>query len=110
MPRSSASSPMPVTAATTRRKATVQDLRRPSEAPRATGHQAPDAARSAIEPVIGHVKNNMGHNYLAHNPRWCDQRHPGRSRLQLLPPAQVAESVFVRLITAFLNRPKQLAA
>ena len=53
--------------------------------------------RSAIEPVIGHIKSEhrMGRNYLAHSQGDAGQRHPGRRRLQLLAPAQVAENTFV---------------
>ena len=47
--------------------------------------------RSAIEPVIGHLKNEhrMDRNYLAGRSRRRQQRHPRRRRLQLPPPDQV---------------------
>ncbi|MER8615138.1 hypothetical protein [Mesorhizobium sp. M1216] len=70
------------------------------------GHNAPQShkfriftagqkRRSAVEPVIGPIKN--GPQLPRSHPSRCDQRHPGRSRLQLLPPAQVAEGVLVAL-------------
>ncbi|TIQ39110.1 MAG: hypothetical protein E5X49_29390 [Mesorhizobium sp.] len=64
-------------------------------ASRDTGHHAPRAP--AGEPVIGHIKNEhrMGRNY-SHRRR-CDQRHPGARRLQFLPPAHLAEAIFVAL-------------
>ena len=51
--------------------------------------------RAAVEPVIGHIKNEhrMGRNYLAHQQGDADQRHPRRRRLQLPPPAQLAEAL-----------------
>jgi IS5 family transposase len=67
--------------------------------------------RSAVEPVIGHIKNEhrMGRNYLAHNQ--------GDAINAILAAAGYNFSLLLRwlktflwlLIAAFLNRPKQLA-
>lgn len=68
--------------------------------------------RSAVEPVIGHIKNErrMGRNYLAHTQ--------GGAINAILAAAGYNFSLLLRwlkqflwlLIAAFLNRPKQLAA
>jgi IS5 family transposase len=68
--------------------------------------------RSAVEPVIGHIKNEhrMGRNYLAHTQ--------GDAINAILAAAGYNFSLLLRwlkqflwlLIAAFLNRPKQLAA
>jgi hypothetical protein len=54
--------------------------------------------RSAVEPVIGHLKSEhrMGRNYLWHRAGDCDQCRPRRRRLQLPPPHQMAEPSAVR--------------
>lgn len=67
--------------------------------------------RSAVEPVIGHIKNEhrMGRNYLAHTQ--------GDAINAILAAAGYNFSLLLRwlkaflwlLIAAFLNRPKQLA-
>src|SRR5471032_470996 len=51
--------------------------------------------RAAVEPVIGHLKEDrrMGRNYLAQ--RRCHQRCARRRRIQLPPPNQVAEAFAV---------------
>jgi hypothetical protein len=53
--------------------------------------------RAAIEPVIGHVKNEhrMGRNYTSLHPRRPHQRYPRSSRLQLPPPAKLVERFIV---------------
>ena len=50
--------------------------------------------RSAVEPVIGHLKaeHRMDRNYLAHRAGRCRQRRPRRSRIQLPPPHPLAEA------------------
>lgn len=68
--------------------------------------------RSAVEPVIGHIKpeNRMARNYLAHTQ--------GDAINAIFAAAGYNFSLLLRwlkqflwlLITAFLNRPKQLAA
>jgi hypothetical protein len=61
--------------------------------------------RAAVEPVIGHTKNehHMGRNLSCPCLRRRQQRRPRRSGLQLLTPAQLAED-FVRLHTGLLHR------
>jgi hypothetical protein len=67
--------------------------------------------RSAVEPVIGHLKDEhrMGRNYLAH--RHGDlNRHPRRRRLQLPTPHQVAQILWCRFLMALFPKPKLSAA
>ena len=74
-------------------KPQVQDLHRRTEAKNDAGHQARDETKArAIEPVIGHIKNEhrMGRNYFAHQARRRDQRHSRCRRLQLPSPPQLA--------------------
>ena len=54
--------------------------------------------RSAVEPVIGHLKaeHRMGRNYLSAPPRRRRQRRPRRRRLQLPPPDPLAQSFVPR--------------
>ena len=50
--------------------------------------------RSAVEPVIGHLKaeHRMGRNYLWFRPWRRCQRRPRRRRLQLPPPHPLAQA------------------
>jgi hypothetical protein len=51
--------------------------------------------RSAVEPVIGHLKSEhrMGRNYLWHRAGRCGQCCPRRCRLQLPPPHPLAAAL-----------------
>ena len=53
--------------------------------------------RSAVEPVIGHLKaeHRMGRNYLWYRARRRQQRRPRRRRLQLPPPDPLAQAFVV---------------
>ena len=50
--------------------------------------------RSAIEPVIGHLKAEQSDEpqLSCSPPRRCRQRHPGSCRIQLLAPAQMVQA------------------
>jgi hypothetical protein len=53
--------------------------------------------RSAIEPVIGHLKaeRRLGGNYLAHQDGDAINARAGRRRLQLLAPHRLVQAVLV---------------
>ena len=73
----------------------VQGLHLRPEAPHdARRSSARCAAASAVEPVIGHIKDEhrMDRNYLAGTAGRRHQRRPRRRRLQLPPPPHLAEA------------------
>ncbi len=66
--------------------------------------------RSAVEPVIGHIKaeHRMGRNYLA--SKQGGAVNAILAAVQLLPPAQVAEGSFVASPRRLSSQPKELTA
>jgi len=68
--------------------------------------------RSAIEPVIGHLKNEhrMDRNYLADRQGDLNNAILAAVRLQLSPPDQWLRILLCLILTVLFTPPKPLAA